>query len=293
MSDNYKPLVVIVGPTASGKTGLGIALAKEFSGEIISADSRAVYKGVDIGSAKPTELERQGVVHWGFDLVKPNESFSVAEFKRYAEQKIVEIRARGHVPIVVGGTGLYVDALLFDYEFPAKPAPGEREKWERLSLKELHEYCAEHNIKLPENTLNKRYVINTILRNGYALKMSDVPRSDAIVVGIATDKDVLRQRITGRAGQFFASGVVDEALRLSAEYGWDNEAMTGNIYPLIRRYVAGEIDKPELERLYGIKDWHLAKRQLTWFKRNEHITWLPLDKAYTYLARTLDSLNNL
>ena len=103
---NENPLIVIVGPTASGKTSLAIKVAQQFSGEIISADSRAIYRGLDIGTAKPSMKERDGVVHWGFDLVNPGERFTVADFKRYADAKIVDIRLRGKVPILVGGTGL-------------------------------------------------------------------------------------------------------------------------------------------------------------------------------------------
>ena len=106
------PLIVIVGPTASGKTGLAIRLAREFGGEIISADSRAVYSGLDIGTAKPTEEEQQLAPHWGIDSALPSERFTAADFKQYAVQKIAEIRSRGHVPLLVGGTGLYVDSVV-------------------------------------------------------------------------------------------------------------------------------------------------------------------------------------
>lgn len=292
-SGRHMPVIVIVGPTASGKTGLSIQLAKRYSGEIISADSRAIYVGMDIGSAKPTVRERQGVPHWGFDLVKPGERFTVADFQQYAEQKINEIKGRGHVPIVVGGTGLYVDALLFGYSFPPEAAADERERLEELSLHELHEYCTKNNIKLPQNDRNRRYVINTILRGANAPKRWVMPRPDAIVVGIATENNTLRTRIADRTQQFFQQGVVAEAQKLAEEYGWDNQAMTGNIYPLIHRYLKGDVTEAEMEQLFTIKEWHLAKRQLTWFKRNEHIMWLPLDEAYTYLAHKLDSLNKL
>ena len=119
---NYAgPVVVIVGPTGSGKTGVSIEIAKKINGEIISADSRAIYKGMDIGTAKPTLAERDGVPHFGFDLVEPGERFTAADFKVYAEEKIAEIRKRGHVPIIAGGTGLYVDALVYDYKFGEAP----------------------------------------------------------------------------------------------------------------------------------------------------------------------------
>ena len=117
-SNSYDgPVIVIVGPTASGKTGAAIELAKKIGGEVISADSRAIYKYMDIGTAKPSKEEMDGVPHFGIDLVEPGERFTVADFKAYAEQKIEEIRKRGHVPIVAGGTGLYVDALVYNYHF--------------------------------------------------------------------------------------------------------------------------------------------------------------------------------
>lgn len=287
------PLIVIVGPTASGKTGLAIKIAKKYGGEVISADSRAIYKGMDIGAAKPTLAEQDGIPHWGFDLVEPGERFTAADFKHYADEKIAEIRARGRMPIVAGGTGLYVDAVMFDYEFPAEPAPGEREKWEGLSLKELHSYCAKHNILLPENTRNKRYVINVILRKGYAPKMKKKPLDNTIIVGITTEPEILKSRIALRADQLFADGVIEEARQLAEKYGWGGEAMKANIYPLMQQYLNGEIALDKSKQLFCTKDWQLAKRQATWFKRNEHIKWFPVDQAYTYLAHSLDNLDNL
>lgn len=293
MATSESPIIVIVGPTASGKTSLSIRLAKEYGGEVISADSRAIYRHMDIGTAKPTTTERQGIVHWGFDLVEPDQVYSAADYKLYALEKIADIRSRSLLPIVVGGTGLYIDSLLFDYQFPVRATLEERNKWENMSLEQLHEYCDSNNITLPENKLNKLYVINTILRRGHPLKREANPNSDYVVVGISTDAPQLRRRIEARTQDFLTSGVIDEAEELGAKYGWSGPAMTGNIYPLAHQYLDGVINQAELERLYNIKEWHLAKRQLTWFKRNEHITWLPLDEAYTYLAHILDSLNNL
>ena len=115
--EDLAPVIVILGPTGSGKTGVSIDIARAINGEIISADSQAIYQGMDIGTAKPTKEEQQGIPHWGIDLVEPGERFTVADWKEYAEQKIKEIRARGHVPIITGGTGLYIDALIYDYQF--------------------------------------------------------------------------------------------------------------------------------------------------------------------------------
>ena len=286
------PLIVIVGPTASGKTGLAIKLANNLGGEVVSADSRAIYKGIDIGSAKPTLEEMSGVQHWGFDLVEPGERFTVADFQEYAHTKIAEIRSRGKLPILAGGTGLYVDAVLFDYRFPPQASGEERSKWENMSLEQLHQYCAENNIDLPQNHMNKRYVVNSILHNGYALKRRDKIIDDTIVVGITTERDVLRARIRTRGEAMIERGVIDEARNLSKQYGWDNEAMKGNIYPLAKQYIQGGIGKGELIEQYATKDWRLAKRQLTWFKRNEYIKWLSVDDAYTYIAHELPRLSN-
>lgn len=286
------PLIVIVGPTASGKTGLAIKLANNLGGEVISADSRAIYKGMDIGSAKPTLEEMSGVQHWGFDLVEPGERFTVADFQEYAHTKIAEIRSRGKLPILAGGTGLYVDAVLFDYRFPPQASGEERSKWENMSLEQLHQYCAENNIDLPQNHMNKRYVVNSILHKGYALKRRVVIIDNTIVVGITTERDVLRSRIRARGEAMIESGVIDEARNLSKQYGWDNEAMKGNIYPLAKQYIQGGIGKGELIEQYATKDWRLAKRQLTWFKRNEYIKWLSVDDAYTYIAHELPRLSN-
>ena len=112
-----QPLIVLTGPTASGKTALSIGLAKAIGGEIISADSRAIYKGMDIGTAKPTIEEMNGVPHYGIDLVEPGERFTVADWTQYTETKIADIKTRGKVPIITGGTGLYIDALIYDYHF--------------------------------------------------------------------------------------------------------------------------------------------------------------------------------
>jgi tRNA dimethylallyltransferase len=144
------PLIVIVGPTASGKSALAMQLAERFGGEIICADSRTVYKGMDIGTAKPSAEDQARVPHHGLDLVEPGERFSAVDFKNYATQTIADIRARGKIPFLVGGTGLYVDAVIFDYHF-GQADPELRAKLEALSLEELHEYCRNNNIKLPEN----------------------------------------------------------------------------------------------------------------------------------------------
>jgi tRNA dimethylallyltransferase len=283
----YLPLVVIVGPTASGKTSLAIDMAKQYNGEIICADSRSIYKGADIGTAKPSSIEQAIVPHWGLDLVEPGQYFSVADFKVYTDKKIIEIRSRRHIPFLVGGTGLYIDAVLFDYKF-GLPADVElRSKLQHMTINELHDYCEKNSIPLPENYKNKRYVIRAIENKGIDSQKNNKPLKNSIIVGIATDKEVLRTRIACRTEQLFESGVVNEAKTLGDKYGWDNEAMKSNIYPLIRQYISDKMTIGQIKEKFIILDWRLAKRQLTWLRRNRFIQWFSIDDAIAYLSDKL------
>lgn len=286
-SADQLPLVVIVGPTASGKTSLAVNLAERYNGEIICADSRTVYREMNIGTAKPTLQDQRRVPHWGIDLVNPNDVFTAADFKKYAEQKIIEIRNRGHVPFLVGGTGLYIDAVLFDYQFGPVADPAFRSMLERLTIEELQNYCIKNNIQLPENDRNKRYLIRAAEQKVLNNKRKKEPVSTTIIVGIATEREVLRTRIRTRIEQLFQNGVVDEAIRLGEKYGWDSEAMTGNIYPLIHSYLQDVVSLDEIKEKATTLDWRLAKRQLTWLRRNPYIRWASLAEAETHIQSAL------
>ena len=281
------PLVVIAGPTASGKTSLAIRLAKQYNGEIICADSRTIYRDMDIGTAKPTMAEREVVPHWGLDLVSPGETFSAAQFKEYALQKISEIRSRGCLPFLVGGTGLYIDAVIFNFQFGDPPDSALRRELEKRTVAELQYYCYKYNIKLPENNKNKRYLIRAIEQKSKNNRYNFMTRDNSIVVGIATNKEILRTRIMFRSEQLFLNNVVDEAVLLARKYGWDNEAMTGNVYPLVREFLNKNITESELKRQFVVADWRLAKRQMTWLRRNPFIMWATLDSAEHYLSQLL------
>lgn len=287
----HLPLIIIAGPTASGKTSLAIEIAKKYGGEIICADSRSVYKGMDIGTAKPSKLEQAAVPHWGLDLVNPNDYFSVADFQLYTLKKIDEIRQRGNIPLLVGGTGLYIDAVLFDYKFDTKFDEKEREVLNEMTLVQLHEYCNKHSILLPENSQNKRYVVRAIERNGVDTSRNIHPIDNSIIVGITTDKSVLQTRIKLRIEQLFDDGVVDEAKMLGKKYGWDSEAFKGNVYPLAHLYILDNMSLDDVKIKLATLDWRLAKRQLTWLKHNPFIKWGTIDELRDYLFGQLAKRN--
>ncbi len=289
-STNYHlPIVVIAGPTASGKSGLAMEMAVKYNGEIICADSRSIYKYMDIGTAKPDIDDRNLVPHWGLDLVQPGQYFSAADFKNYADDKIKEIRKRGHVPFLVGGTGLYIDSVIFDYQFGPKADSWFREILEQKTVLELQEYCKNNNIKLPENHMNKRHLIRSIETKGETASLNTSIIDNCIVVGITTEKSVIMERIKTRIVQMIELGVIEEAKMLSTKYGWDSESIKSNIYPIIRQYLDKKITKDELIDKSVTTDWRLAKRQITWLKRNKLIQWGSLVEAKEIIEKHLAS----
>ena len=239
--------LIILGPTGSGKTGISINLAKKLGGEIISADSRAIYKGMDIGTAKPTREEQAGIPHYGLDLVEPGERYTVADWKTYAEDKIKEIKSRGHVPIIAGGTGLYIDALVFDYHF--KGPTGQK-------IGDLEQKSCTDRTEI---------------------------KGDYVLVGIKWNTEDLRERLKKRIDQMFTEDLYKETKKLVQKYGWDSQAMKSNIYEYAYKYMEGELTLNEAKEKAFYEDWHLAKRQLTWFKRNQNIIWLPLEQIEDFV----------
>lgn len=282
-------LVVVVGPTASGKSALAMRIAQKYNGEIIAADSRTIYRGMDIGTAKPTAQDQQLVPHHLLDVRNPDESFSAAEFKRLTEQAIADIQARDRLPVMVGGTGLYVDAVLFNYRFGPAADPAERSRLNELSVEDLQEICRKNNIELPINHQNKRHLVRAIELGGL-FKHKKQLRDDTLVVGIATDRDILRQRVTARAHQMIREGVLDEVAKLGKKYAWKGEALKGNIYRIFRGVTDGSKPLEDAIEEFVQSDMALAKRQMTWFKRNPYIVWSAdpdelLEEVDTFIGR--------
>lgn len=282
------PLIVVVGPTASGKTDLALDLAEKYNGEIIAADSRTVYKGLDIGTAKPTAAERAKVPHYGLDLVNPSEVYSAAEFQRYARDKIDDIRACGKVPFIVGGTGLYINAVIYDYSF-ADVKEDLRNSLREKEVNELYGYCSDNNIVAPPEGMSKPHLINYIVRDGQQQQSEEFLDKNTFVVGIATNKTQLQGRIHRRASSMFDSDIITEAQEAADQYGWDTPGLSGNIYKIVRQLQSGQLTRDEAIQLSKTRDWQLAKRQLTWFSRDPNIRWLHLDEAEHYIDQVFAS----
>lgn len=284
------PLIVITGPTASGKTGLALSLAERYQGEIVCADSRTIYAGMDIGTAKPTAKEQSRVPHHGLDAARPGERYTAADFQVDAYRAINSIRNRNHTPFLVGGTGLYIDAVVREYEWPSTAhSDEERRVLEGCTTSELQTMIKKQQLPLPVNQQNRRHLINTLLRSGKQGISLDVPRESTIVVAIATEMSILELRIRERAHAMFKQGVVEEAQRLASQFGWESEAMSGNIYPLIRQVIDGKMTEAQAIEKFVIKDRQLAKRQVSWLKRHKYVRWLTLDEAEHYLEQILSS----
>lgn len=277
------PLVVIVGETASGKSALGMEIAQEFNGEIIAADSRTVYRGMDVGTAKPTKDDQKRVPHHLIDVVAPNEQFTAGDFKRLANEAIQDIRSRGKLPVMVGGTGLYVDSVIFDFDFAPKGDPKLRLELEVLTSDELRRRVQELGATGIDMN-NRRHMIR-FLETGGTPKNNNQLINDVILVGLKLSKQELRRRIDLRVEQMFRAGLRKEVDELANRYGWDAPGMEGIIYKLFRSYKDKKISMSEVKRQFAQKDYLLAKRQRTWFKRNPHITWFDNHNEAVIYAR--------
>lgn len=282
-------VIFILGPTASGKTSVAIELAKRIGGEVISADSRAFYTGMDIATAKPSIKERQGIKHWGIDLINPGKKYSIAEFKVYCEEKIADIKSRGLVPIVVGGSGLYADSVIFNYDLKSrKPKEDDADaKLQKLSVFELQELIKKKGIGFPENYKNKRYLIRWLENDGKMGEDRGEINLDYLVFGVYTKRDELKERIKLRIDKLFNQELIDEYINLNNAYPGALESITTNYYPIIKRYLNKEIDLNEAKELAYYADWHLAKRQLTWLKRNKYIKWYKKDEIVDQIEASI------
>lgn len=266
-------LVVAAGETASGKSDLALRLAQEFNGEIICADSWTVRRGVDIGTAKPATEDRALVPHHLLDVVEPCEDFTAAVFKRLANEAIADISNRGRLPILAGGTGLYIDSVIYDFGFLPAGDRSAREELNKLSNDELLNRITEMNIELGNvDVRNKRRLIRLIETEG-AVPTKAALRSNTLIIGLKTDHDTLKGQIAKRTDAMLAAGLEQEAAGLAERYGWDCEALKGVGYAQWKGFFEGRQSLTETRQKIIKATLDLAKRQRTWFKRNKSIHW--------------------
>lgn len=277
--------IYIVGPTASGKTALSIKLAQLLDAEIVCADSQTVRRRMDIGTAKPTLYERAGIVHHCLDLIDPYDDFSLEQYLAHARRAIADIHARGKIAIVVGGTGLYVDGLFYQFTLPDIDADIAEQKQTllELSVDSLQERIQNLGLVMPENNRNKRHLVNTLLRNG-AVGQHHMPEQGSLIIGVRPQRDVLLARIEARSKAMIAAGFFDEVRAIVQKFGRPLRPFDAIAYRIGMRVIDGEITEEEAQALMAIADRQYAKRQLSWFKRNEHIRWFEDgDSAYEFM----------
>lgn len=282
------PLIAIVGPTASGKTSLSVELAHEFGAEVVSADSRQIYRYMNIGTAKATPEEQAEVPHFMIDIVDPDQPFTVVDFQEQASKCIRDIHTRERIPLLVGGTGLYISSIVDQLKVPqVAPKPELRAEYEQIiaekgsnylhmRLKEKDALAAE---KIhPNNThhiIRALEVVETLGKSKFHLASKrDVPW-DVLLLGIEMDREVLYERIDRRVLQMFEQGLIDETKQLlSMGYKPDLPAMSSIGYQDIEKMLAGELEQPEVIQNIQKKSRNYAKRQMTWFRRMQNIHWL-------------------
>ncbi len=287
-----KPLVVLTGPTAVGKTALSIALAKKINGAVISADSMQVYKYMDIGSAKATKKEMQGVEHYLIDELLPEEEFHVVKFQEYAKRYLEKIYDESKIPIIAGGTGFYIQALLYDVDFTEQECDRTyRKRLERLAAEKGNRYLFEMLLERDQKAAaaihpnNVRRVIRALefYEKSGGLKISEhnenerkkeSPYQFAYFV-LTDERRRLYERIDKRVEKMLSDGLVDEVRKLrEMGYTKDMVAMQGLGYKELLRYLDGEIALSEAVYMIKRDTRHFAKRQLTWFKRERDVIWL-------------------
>lgn len=268
------PLIVIVGETASGKSSLAIELAQLFNGEIICADSWTVRREVNIGTAKPSLEEQKQVPHHLLDVAGPCEDFTAAVFKDLACRAIDDISFRGKLPIMVGGAGLYIDGVIFDYSFLPPADSSFRQELNAKTIQQLLLLIKQRNYSLEGIDIrNKRRLIRLIETQG-ARPVRGSLRPETLILGISIPKELLEQRIITRVDKMLGDGLKDEVKSLAERYSWDCEALKGIGYQEWREYLDGKqvIEETRARIIKNTLD--LAKRQRTWFKRNKNIQWI-------------------
>ena len=286
-----KPTVIVIcGPTASGKTALSIQLAKKINGEIVSCDSMQIYKDMDIGTAKPTKEEMQGIEHHLIDYVSPDTRYSVADYKKDAKSEIKNIIEKGKIPIIVGGTGLYIDSLIYEIEYPNIEfdeiyRQSLEERVEKEGLQALYEEAKKiDEIAMKKISPNDQKRILRVLEIYNATGKNKTEQEvesrnheieyDYHVYALNWDRNLLYERINKRVDLMIKQGLVEEVKMIYRKYNKFPTAMQGLGYKEIVQYIEGKTSKEEAIEKIKLETRRYAKRQITWFKKNKQTIWL-------------------
>lgn len=301
-------VIVICGPTASGKTALSIELAKQINGEIISCDSMQIYKDMNIGTAKPTADEMQGIKHYLIDFVLPDQRYSVADFKNDAKKAIKEILEKGKIPIIVGGTGLYIDSLIYEIEYQDIKFDEEyRNELERIADEEGLDKLYEEAKKIDEKAIEKiskndRKRILRILEIYHATGKNKTQQEiesrkkeveyDYHVYALNWDREKLYERINKRVDIMIDQGLIDEVKTVYEKYSEFPTAMQGLGYKEVVEYLENKLTKEEMIEKIKQETRRYAKRQMTWFRKNKQTIWLDGEnKIQNNIKIILEGLN--
>ncbi|MBU4057819.1 tRNA (adenosine(37)-N6)-dimethylallyltransferase MiaA [Patescibacteria group bacterium] len=280
-------IIVILGPTSSGKSDLAVKLAKKFDGEIISADSRQVYKGMDLGTGKINKKKMCRIQHHLLDIVSPKKQFTVVDFKKMAEKKINEILKRNKIPIICGGTGFYIDSVVNNVDFPfVRPNKKLRKELEKKSAEELFKILKKLDPARAKNidSKNKRRLIRAIEIAKMQISADKKPQINAdknhygfLQIGIKTGNKKLRKLIHKRLIKRIKNGMINEVKKLHKNgVSWKRLDDFGLEYRFVSRYLRGLLSKDEMIEQLETKIWQYSRRQKTWFKRDKRIKWFEL-----------------
>lgn len=285
MTTNKKPqpdkIIVILGPTSSGKSDAAILLAQKFDGEIVSSDSRQIYRGMDLGTGKVTKEEQKMAKHWLIDIVSPKTAFSAAQYRKRATRAIDDVLGRGKLPILCGGTGFWIKSVVDNVDFPeVKPDRKLRKDLSEKTAEELFEILQKLDPGRAQNidAKNKVRLIRAIEIAKALGKVPEVksdPKYDALQIGIKMTKEVLHERIEKRLEKRFAAGMIDEVARLHGEgVSWKRLESFGLEYRWIAMFLQGKISEQEMKNNLLQESKNYAKRQMTWFAKDKRIIWL-------------------
>jgi tRNA dimethylallyltransferase len=297
-----KEVIIIIGPTAAGKTAAAIETARRIDGEIISADSMQIYKGMDIGTAKVKKEEMHGVPHHLIDELAPDTAYSVALFQKRAFELIDEISLRDKIPIIVGGTGLYINAIVYDLDFTKTCA----DEAYRQQLKQLaeekglqHLYAMLHE-KSPEDALRihpndeKRIIrrLEVLEKQGTDSDYDFLKKREGyhfIIIGLTLERELLYERINARVDQMAEEGLLSEVRALYAQYGGGLQSLQGIGYKEMIAYIKGQVSLEDATEKIKKATRNFAKRQMTWFSRDERIKWFN-STYYSCLKELIDDI---